>query len=443
MHLGDMPDLVACTARVNQVPGAQLAVCHGGRTWSHSFGETEHLGGVQLTGDAKVPIGSITKTFTAALVMVLVSDGDLDLDDPLAEYLPELRRLSSDVTGRLTTRHVLSHTGGLAAECVGSPAGRAGWSRWLRSVQPPGVGFSYSNLGYALIGRLVETVTGVSWWQAMRDILLKPLGITPAFVAAPDPGLMGPGFVPGHAVNRAAHRVRPVEQALELVEAPAGALALSAADLVALGRALWAEHGGGAEGLVSPTELAEMRRPVAHAEPFGLADGWGLGLALFHVGSSVWLGHDGTADGTSCHLRINPGTGTVVALTTNASTGNSLWARVVDELRRAGIDIGDYTAPISTERRVRPPHGCAGNYHNGDIEYSVHVRGEDVELVVDGEPTARLVPHDGLVFSVIDLATGERARPGRFLRDAHGSIDRVQIGGRVARRQEHFAREVA
>jgi CubicO group peptidase (beta-lactamase class C family) len=76
--------------------------------------------------------------------------------EPVAEYLPELGRLSPEVATRLTARHLLSHTGGLTAECAGLAAGRSGWSRWLRNVQPPGTGFSYSNRGHALIRRIVE-----------------------------------------------------------------------------------------------------------------------------------------------------------------------------------------------------------------------------------------------------------------------------------------------
>lgn len=430
MSRGLLSDLLEGATRANQVPGAQLAVFENGETRAYTFGEAEHRGGVALTADDKLPIGSITKTFTAACAMVLVSDGDLDLDDPVADYLPELRRLPSGSPG-LTTRHLLSHTGGLTAECPGLPAGRAGWSRWVRGVQAPGAGFSYSNLGYALAGRLVEAVTGVPWAQAVRDILLKPLGITPVFVVGDSPER----FVPGHAVNLATRRVRRITQALEPVEAPAGALALSATDLVTFARLLLRPAlGGTADGLVAPAELAEMCRPVPHAEPFGLADGWGLGVALFGAG---WVGHDGTADGTSCHLRVDLNTGTAVALTTNASSGNGVWPHVADEL-----GAGDYTAPTRTAHRAPPPRGCAGVYHNGDIEYAVFVEGDVIRLVVDDEPAARLVPHEGLIFSVIDLNTGETARPGRFLRNSGAEIDRIQIGGRVARRQ-HRAREVA
>lgn len=430
MSRGLLSDLLEGATRANQVPGAQLAVFEQGETRAYTVGEAEHRGGVALTADDKVPIGSITKTLTAALAMVLVSDGDLDLDDPVAEYLPELRRLSSGAPTGLTTRHLLSHTGGLTAECPGLPAGRSGWSRWVRGVQAPGAGFSYSNLGYALVGRLVETVTGVPWAQAVRDILLKPLGITPAFVV----GDAEEQFVPGHAVNLATRRVRPVTQALEPVEAPAGGLALSATDLVTFARLLLRPAlGGTAAGLVAPDELAEMCRPVSHAEPFGLADGWGLGLAVF----DRWVGHDGTASGTSCYLRVDVRAGIAVALNTNASSGTGVWQRLAPEL-----GAPDHPASTRQARRVPPPRDCAGSYHNGDIEYVVHIDGDVLRLVVDDEPTARLVPHDGLTFSVVDLNTGETARPGRFLRNSSGEIDRIQIGGRVARRQ-HRAREVA
>lgn len=431
MHFGQLRALLEEGARVNHVPGAQLAVYHGGETRTFAFGETEFRRGVGLTGEDRVPIGSITKTFTATLAMVLVSDGDLELDEPVSAYLPELGRVSPDIATRLTPRHLLSHTGGLTAECDGLTTGRSGWSQWLRGVEPPGAAFSYSNRGYALVGRLIEAATGTSWWAAMRQILLKPLGITPEFVVAPGAEPAKPAYATGHAVNRATHRIRPVAQDLAPVEAPAGALALSANDLVTLGRMLL---GTDHDGLVEAAELAKMRRPAANAEPFGLADGWGLGLARYRAG---WLGHDGTADGTSCHLRMHPETGTVVALTTNASTGNGLWHRLVAEL-----DIGDFTTPAMTRHRVLPPRGCAGSYYNGDIEYTVVVRGDDVTLVVDDEPTARLVSHEGSIFSIIDLNTGECGRPGRFMRDSRGYIDRVQIGGRVARRQ-HRAREVA
>lgn len=431
-------------ARANHVTGAQIAVLQRGEMCTAEWGEDEHGSGRVLSEDAKVPVGSITKTFTATLLMILVSDGDLDLDTPIGEYLPDLRRLSSDLADRLTARHLLSHTGGLVSDC-GPPAENFPFGHCLLdTLQRPGAGFSYSNLGYAIAGRLIEVTTGMTWWEAMETILLKPLRITPAFVAAPGSVTSGAPSATGHAVNRALRRIRPVEQSLEPVEAPAGALALSATDLVTLARMhLRPEHGGTDLGLITPRDLAEMRTPVPCADPFGLADGWGLGLAWYRGGATGWLGHDGMADGTSCHLRVDPAAGTVVALTTNSSTGTTMWKQLVTELRTSGLEVGDYTGLTGTECRIPAPRECAGHYSNSDTEYSVVVRGDDVQLIIDGEPAARLTVYEELVFAVTDLVTGERGYPGRFLRNPRGGqVDRIQVGGRVATRRRH-AREVA
>ncbi|MGI5499877.1 serine hydrolase domain-containing protein [Lentzea sp. CA-135723] len=422
----------------HDVPGAQLVVWHDGVAAEFEFGEERHGSGRAVSRDSKVPIGSITKTFTATLLMVLVSDGDVDLDAPVVEYLPELRDALGGTADVLTARHLLSHTGGLHSEVVaeGGPA----LARSVEDlVQPPGAGFSYSNAGYALIGRLIEVVTGMTWAEAVSTILVKPLGIDLGFVAGPESAASATAS--GHTVNRALSLVRPVEQDLMAVEAPAGGLAASAADLVALAKMhLTPRHGGIDPGLVDPDHLAEMRRPVPGADPFGLADGWGLGLALFDGGGTGWLGHDGTADGTSCHLRLAPDSGTVVALTANSATGAALWCDLLPELRAVGIDLTDSAPAVDARPQAAIPGDCTGTYVNGDTAYSVVVRDDELHLVVDDEPAARLAVRDGFVFSVTDLTNGAAGRPGRFLRDPRsGRIDRIQIGGRVAGRQRDVA----
>ncbi|MEU7481583.1 serine hydrolase domain-containing protein [Lentzea sp. NPDC042327] len=422
------------TALANDVPGAQLVVRCGGEAWEFEFGEERHGTGCVVRRDSKVPIGSITKTFTATLLMVLVSDGDVDLDEPVVEYLPELRQALGANADVLTARHLLSHTGGLQSELIAADD-RAALAASVRDVvQPPGAGFSYSNTGYALVGRLIEAVTGMEWAEALRAVLLKPLGLELGFIAGAEDVTPAAS---GHTVNRALRLVRPVEQELTPVEAPAGGLTASAADLVELARMhLDPRHGGIDPGLVTPEHLAEMRRPVPGADPFGLADGWGLGLALFRSHGAGWFGHDGTADGTSCHLRLNPASGTVVALTANSSTGAALWRDLLPELRAAGIDLADSAATINAEPRASIPGECTGTYVNGDTAFSVVVRGDELHLVVDDEPAARLAVHDGFVFSVTELAGGATGHPGRFLRDPRsGRIDRIQIGGRVAGRR--------
>jgi len=414
--------LLARLARRHHVPAAQLAVRSGGRT------AAVDVGGVGR--DAKFPVGSITKVGTATLAMLLADDDDLDLDDPLGEHLGDL----GPRLGALTARQVLSHTGGLPAgsDASGSVRKYVTACRDDEFVTAPGRGFSYSNAGYVLIGQVVEQITGMHWWEAVAALVLRPLGIEPAFVVGPPGSPTTTAFVPGHAVHAVTGRARPVAQTLRPAEAAAGALALSALDLVALGSTHVSRT-----PLLDAALLREMRHPVPGAEPFGLADGWGLGLARFHGPDADWVGHDGTADGTSCHLRIDPAHGVVVALTTNAATGSALWVDLVAELRALGLPVGDYELPV-IPRQPRPvPAGLSGRYANGDMEYVVDV-GPDgkAELSVGGEPHPELAIHRGGAFSVLEPATGDRIIAGRFLIDpAADEVTGIQAGGRVARRR--------
>lgn len=418
--------LLAGLARKHQVPAAQLAIRDGGRTRSVAVGD--------VTAASKFPVGSITKAFTAALAMLLVADGDLEPGDVLGEHLAYL----GPQVGRPTIAQVLSHTGGLPA-ALGAGESAASARRYLRAcrdaglVQQPGLGFSYSNIGYVLTGYVVEAITGMSWWEAMDTLLLEALGIVPAFVVEPGSRRRADNHVSGHAVHAATGRARPVAQTLSGVEAAAGALALSADDLVVFGRAFC----GGESPL--PADLLDlMRRPLPGAEPFGLADGWGLGLAAYRGADADWTGHDGTADGTSCHLRVDSEHDRVVALTTNAGAGSALWGDLVAELRAAGLPVGDYELPGDGARATHPPADLSGRYINGDLEYHVDVRDDGAAvLVVDGEVYPELAVLANGAFSVREPATGRRIVGGRFLTDpATGTVSAMQSGGRIARRRK-------
>src|SRR5690242_2769745 len=104
--------LAKCLAELvnaHSVPGAQFALYHDGATWAWHHGVTRVGADTPMTGDAPVPVGSITKVVTAAAAMALVEDDDLEPDEPLAEPVPELRALPARLADRLTLRHVLSH----------------------------------------------------------------------------------------------------------------------------------------------------------------------------------------------------------------------------------------------------------------------------------------------------------------------------------------------
>jgi CubicO group peptidase (beta-lactamase class C family) len=453
MRADRLQDLLVALVRKHRVCGAQLAIYHDDETVAIETGELEHRGGRPVTRDAAFPIGSVTKSFTATLAMILVADGDLDLDEPLGGQLPELDELG-DV---LTLRQLLSHTSGFASGPDSTELSSGSLRRYVADhcrrsnlVLPPGAGFSYSNMGYILAGRLIEEITGMTWAEAMESILLRPLGIAPAFICPAAGGQGGRPVATGHSVNLALGRTQPVRQSLAAAEAPAGALAVSAADLVRLGRM---HLSPGAPGVLPPDHAELMRRPVPAAEPFGLADGWGLGLALFGAavtrpagpaGAAVpaadWAGHDGNADGTACYLRVDPAGGTVVALTTNTSTGIGLWQELLGRLADDGLPVPAASTGLTAGAGAggipsAPPPDCAGRYANGDSEYVVTGSDGHCRLAVDGEEFVVLAGPDGMTFALLDPTSGQCVPGGRFQRDkVTGELTGIQVNGRLARR---------
>lgn len=417
-------------ARVHRIPGAQLVVDTGSEVVAVHTGIADVATGTPFTADTAVPLGSLTKPWTAALVLLLADDGDLDLDDSVAEYLPEFRDVPE-----VTVRQLLSHTSGLPCGPDSDTAARTTATRYLSAacaagelLFTPGTDFSYSNAGYVAAGRLAETVTGMPWHEAVGTLLLEPMGVLPAYIGLPA------GARPvatGHAFNTATGATRPVRQNLAPLEAPAGALLASAIDLSALGRAL-----AGQSLFLPPSVVKHMSQADSAAEPGALADGWGLGLALFRHGGQLWCGHDGNAQGTSCHLRVEPDSGVVVAFTGNAGAATALWRDLAEDLAGiAGISVPAAIEPLNA-RALPAPRDCAGLYTNGSTHYRVALEpGGSPTLSVDGDLPLPLVCYPDLSCDLVDPATGRREPGGRFHRDPRsGVVDRVQISGRTARR---------
>lgn len=167
--------------RAWDVPGLALGVLQNGETLlCTGLGERDETG-APWDGDTLFEIGSCTKAFTAAVAMILQERGVLDLDAPVAVYLPKFRLMDEYATAHVTTRDLLSHRSGL-------PRHEYAWYRTdftrqqlvhnLRYLQPNlelRGGFQYNNLGYVLVGYLIEQLTGSTWEDLVRKELLRPL----------------------------------------------------------------------------------------------------------------------------------------------------------------------------------------------------------------------------------------------------------------------------
>jgi CubicO group peptidase (beta-lactamase class C family) len=248
--------------------------------------------------DARFRIGSVTKTFTAVLVLQCRDDGLLDLDDPLSAHLDV-----SEAAGRLTLARLLSHTAGLQREPFGDvwdtlrtpdDAGLLADLARAEQVLPPGRRYHYSNLAFALLGRVVAARRGTPWAQALRDRVLVPLGLSATTVEPTG------SATTGYLVDAYSDHVRP-EPVMDCgAIGPAAQLWSTAEDM-----ARWAgfladpatlDPGG---GVLAAATVDEMRWPRTVTDEQRWGAGFGLGLLLVPQGGQriVHIGHDGAMPG--------------------------------------------------------------------------------------------------------------------------------------------------
>ncbi|MEV1052704.1 serine hydrolase domain-containing protein [Streptomyces sp. NPDC049887] len=264
--------------------------------------------------DTQYRIGSLTKTFTAVLVLRLRDEGLLDLNDPLDKHLP------GTGVGGATIAQVLSHSAGLAAE---SPA--PWWERTPGALRPEladvlgeqpvlhpaGRRFHYSNTGYTLLGSLIEAVRRKPWEEALRSELLEPLGMHRTSCAPRAP------YASGWAVHPWADVLMP-EPAEDLgLMAPAGQLWSTAADLCRFAGFLVQ----GDERVLSADSVREMRTSSAPSEPGDWESTYGLGVQIVRRNGRTLIGHTGSLPGFVACLWTDAEEGVAAVVLANATSG--------------------------------------------------------------------------------------------------------------------------
>jgi CubicO group peptidase (beta-lactamase class C family) len=268
------PDLAAIDRyveterRATRLPGLALGIVHGDQVVHlRSFGDADPSGR-PVTPQTPFILASTTKSFTALAVMQLVEAGKLDLDAPVQRYLPWFHLADPTASARITVRHLLNQTSGLAdtAESVAKGAdGAAALEhavRTLATVQPrnpAGQAFEYANMNYTTLGLIIQTVTGQSYEDYMRQHVLAPLGMTNSYASPVE--ARRHGLATGHRYWFG----RPVAYQQPYVRAavPAGFLSASAE---AMTHHLIAQLNGGryqATRVLSPAGIAQLHRPAA------------------------------------------------------------------------------------------------------------------------------------------------------------------------------------
>jgi len=387
--VGELADLLGDLVERHSVPGAAVAVITADRLDVACAGVTNLEQPLPIDPDTVFQLASITKTMTSTAVARLVLDGAIDLDTRVAEVVPDFRLASEEHAAGVRVVDLLTHHGGFDGDEVfavpirGPLASVPSHCDSCRLLAPPGDAFSYGNAGYAVLGALIEHLTGEPFIEALRRLALAPAGIDAAFGAE-------------EIITRrvaVAHLYTPdgpvVQRGLRWhggwdplpSEAPSGG---AIASITTLGR--WqATIGGGDHPL--PSKLRELL--FTHwAGGGGFAEAMGLGWMHLTVNGQAAVYHRGDYPGYHSDALCIPSLGFAVAGFTN---GGPVGPRLLRDLRRhvlahdAGLEETDPTPDTSADA-LRTVDSVVGTYDAWQAIVHVQPSTRDGQLRLRLEP---------------------------------------------------------
>jgi len=457
--MGDTRSPLVEAMRRHGLGGAAVAIVrHGHRPDFECLGLADRDTNTSVDPNTVFRIASISKTMTAIGLMQLRDRGLVELDDPVKKYLTTFTIEPPPGGPDVTFRHLLTHTSGIGelprvADMVrreawgnGKPRAAAAdlgimYRGTLRPETAAGAKWAYANHGFAVLGQLVEDISGGSFAEHMREHLFAPLNMTSTAYTRTNSI--------DHRLATGYHwvlgRLRPVKD-YDLTLFGPGSVLSTLSNMAAY--AEWLLHGGpGTAGdVLRPESLAEMMTPQFSVHP--RFPGMGLAFFLDHVGEHRVAGHDGNNPGFASALLVAPDQGLGVVVLTNTATfiGAHLLAQ---SLLRSLLGVADPVAEHSRTALAEHPHiwsDLAGHYAprpgfltnarawqlvGGEVQVAIKNR----RLVIRSlSPLRQLRPWhvlhptdgaDGLLFAVNIEGL---VVPVAFTREPTGRVDRVMVG---------------
>ncbi|KRA24758.1 hypothetical protein ASD65_10245 [Microbacterium sp. Root61] len=422
------------------VPGAAMAVSIGDEQVIAVTGITSTRDPLPIQPDTTFMIASVSKTFTATVAAILAERGILDFDRPVADYLPSVLEVPEHLReqrAKVRVRDLFTHTAGWLGDVeVLTGEGDDALARAVDEVLPtvpqhlePGTQTSYNNMALIVAGRVIEVVTGDSFENVLRDLVLEPLGLDHTFLS------------PGEVANRrhgVGHyevdgRLQPEEEwSMPRGHLPAGGISSSIADQLAYARAhlRFLREGG----QLSSAAAQEMMTPQARLGPDqSVGTSW---MLTQRPGGPLIVGHGGNANlGTMTELYIVPELDLAVVVVATSWGGFALvneacdW--VLDELVGAPLSV-PAVDPASDRW-----DDYVGTYVCGGWTFRVR-RAEDVLIIgIEMEGATDLPDLDATVVlrgDGIVSASRPRGAVGEFVRDGDGRVVGLRSSHRYAHR---------
>jgi CubicO group peptidase (beta-lactamase class C family) len=426
-----LAQVVLAELQETNTPGAAVAVVSGDRlVFAEGFGRDNIESGAPVTPDTLFRVGSVTKMFTAAVLVTLADADHIKLDEPIGKHLSGLNAKLSVVT----VHQLLSHTAGMTDESppdYGSHDDSA-LAAYVRSLQTdhfftePGRIFSYSNPGYDVAGLLIEELGGRSYADVMSDRLFAPLGMSRT-TFRPTVAMTYP-LSQGHsAANGKPTVIRPFTD--NVAAWPDGFMFSSVNDLARFAIAF--VNGGRIDGkqVLAPAVVAKLSTPYTDLHSrFVFANGkYGYGLFVHEYRGASLVWHAGLMPGFGALLQMVPARRFAVIVLANRS--GSLLNKTAEKAMELILPLeakAEDKAELAMSISKAELSGYVGTYANKPESVELLVkRGNLVLKREDGEfPITKIGDHR---FSVVK-PSGTEAEEFVLVRGADGKSEYLHVG---------------
>src|SRR5215510_6383485 len=335
------PDLLAAIEKVDALAAAEFAKDNRGGgaigivsgpelVWTKSYGYADMENKTPATKDTVYRIGSITKQFTALMLLQLVEAGKVRLSDPVEKYFPEVNKVEGRFAGAppITLVQLATHTSGLGREPADLQTYLKGtvseWEKVMIAALPrtkynfePGARFSYSNIGYAILGATLSRAAGQSYVEYVSQKIFAPLGMT--HTAFEPNEKIKPHLAKGYDIqgSRADAETPEREHQGRGYKVPNGAMYTTVGDLA---RFLSFELGYGPESVLKKVTLEDNFKRVNSANG-DLTSGYGIGFQAERHGSLITYGHGGAVAGYLAGAFVDRASGVGVIVLRNVGGG--------------------------------------------------------------------------------------------------------------------------
>ncbi|MBI4932734.1 MAG: beta-lactamase family protein [Actinobacteria bacterium] len=411
----ELKEMIAETAERVLVPGMVVGVADHGERVVAATGVRNALTGDPTTVDTMFQIGSITKLYTATMMMQLTDDGLVRLDDPITEHLPELRLAGDPDLSGITIEMLLTHTSGIEGDCFfdtgrGDDAIEKIIPRLgeIGLIHEPGAGWSYCNTGFVLCGRIIEKITGLPWHEALARRLVVPLGTIGPLTLLDD--VVPHRIALGHMPTDGGWVAAPL-RSMPWSQVSAGSRPYGTAEDLLTFAEMHLSGGVAADG-VQVLRAATVTAMMEHRadQPRSLTKGQGLGWFLLDESPELVVAHAGDTAGFASLLVVVPSRQLAIAALTNTNHGVAANFEVVFRLLGEHYQIA--ASPPGTVAaepdRVLDLQLVTGRYHREgvDVDVTVLPDGSGLNVVehivreMEGDVTyvSSLVHHGQLVF---------------------------------------------